>query len=176
LGKAPSGGPGGSFDADWYANGGVLTDLERLRPEHVAWIERRPAAALVGDTLLLHADTGRYLDHGDSLDALNRNVAAVLAGNDPIALDSLLGDVSDRGAFGHPDVVDRTLATLGGVRIVHGHTPISYATGIPDEEVTAPLVYGGGRVWNVDHGLYRGGRGFVTELPGSRHGSDRLRG
>ncbi len=176
FGGVGSGGPGGTFAADWYANGGILSDLERLEPEHVAWIERRPAAALVGDTLLLHADSDRYLDYGSSPDAVNRNVRAVLSGEEAGALDALLGAFSDRGAFARPDAVDRVLGALGGARIVHGHTPISYATGTPDEEVTAPLVYGAGRVWNVDHGLYRGGRGFVTELPASRHESGRLPG
>jgi hypothetical protein len=76
----------------------------------------------------------------------------------------LLDDASDRYAFADPAVVDRVLATLGGSRIVHGHTPISLVLDTPPVEVTAPFVYAGGRCVNVDHGLFIGGPGFVTEL------------
>ena len=63
-----------------------------------------------------------------------------------------------------PAAVDALLAAFGGSRIVHGHTPIASVLGVDPRSVTAPLVYGNGRVTNVDHCLFAGGPGFVTEL------------
>ena len=56
------------------------------------------------------------------------------------------------------------LERFGGGRIVHGHTPIASVLGVDPHEVTGPLVYGGGRVVNVDHCLFAGGPGFVVRL------------
>ena len=68
--------------------------------------------------------------------------------------------------------VSSLLERFGGTRIVHGHTPIASVRGVDPGQVTVPLVYSGGRVWNVDHCLFAGGPGFVTRLDdGSRPGA-----
>ena len=87
-----------------------------------------------------------------------------MAGDDVVALDGLLETLADRSAFVEPDRLDRLLGALGYERVVHGHTPIWYATGIAPTDATAPLVYAGGRAMNVDHCLFAGGPGFITEL------------
>ena len=127
--------PGTTFRDVWQMNGGVEADLSGLTPEHVEWVLARPAVAREGEWLLVHADTTAYLRYGDSVDAVNETIAALLGG-------------------------------LGGTRIVHGHTPIASVLEVDPREVTAPLVYSDGRVWNVDHCLFAGGPGFVTRLDG----------
>jgi hypothetical protein len=56
------------------------------------------------------------------------------------------------------------LATFGGRQFIHGHTPVSKMTGQQPETVTKAFVYADGLCIDVDHGLYTGGPGFVTEL------------
>ena len=153
-----------TFRAWASLNGAVQTDLERLRSEHVSWIERLPALAREGDWLLVHSDTDGYLDYGSTIDDVCRSVSAILAGTDPRLLGGLLEDLTDRGAFVDPERLRRLLDTLGCERVVHGHTPIWYAAGTDPARVVAPLEYAGGRALNVDHCLYAGGPGFVTEL------------
>jgi hypothetical protein len=153
-----------TFRMVWELNGGVPHDLERLRPEHLAWIERLPALAREGRWLLLHSDTDRYADYGSSVDETCAAVSAVLAGGDADALAGLLADLADRDAFSDPGRLRRVLDTFGGERVVHGHTPIWYALGISPEQVRAAHAYADGAALDVDHCLFAGGRGFVTEL------------
>jgi hypothetical protein len=153
------------FRMNWRLYGGQESDLERFRPEHAAWIEQLPAVACDGDWLLLHADTDSYLEFGRSVEEVNRSISAVLAAGDWDAADDLLEALADRNVLGDPGAVDRLLAILGGRRIVHGHTPIAFVTGAEPERVVEPLAYCGGRVLNVDHCLFAGGPGFITELP-----------
>ena len=156
--------PGVTFGMVWEANGGVASDLARLRPEHLAWIERLPAVAQEGDRLLVHSDTDGYLRYGGDVASMCAGVSRTVAGDDVVALDGLLETLADRSAFVEPDRLDRLLGALGCERVVHGHTPIWYATGIAPTDATAPLVYAGGRAMNVDHCLFAGGPGFITEL------------
>ena len=156
--------PGGMFRRLWELNGGVERDLERLTPDHVEWMTLLPVLALEGETLLIHADAGAYLRYGDSIDAVNACVRATLSGDDVDAFYRLLDDSTERHAFADLDIVEKMLATFGGRRIVHGHTPISLLLDRPAREVTEPLVYANGRCVNIDHGLFLGGGGFVTEL------------
>jgi len=156
--------PGVTFRMVWEANGGMATDLTGLRPDHVAWIERLPAAAREGDWLLVHSDTDLYLDYGRSIESICRSISAILAGADSLALGELLDALADRGAFVDPERLERLLGVLGCDRVVHGHTPIWYAAGKDPSEVTAPFAYAGGRALNVDHCLFAGGPGFIAEL------------
>jgi hypothetical protein len=156
--------PGTTFGDLWRANGGLERDLAGLTAEHVEWIERRPAVALEGDWLLLHADTDAYLHCGASIAEVNARVTAVLRSGDPAWLEGLLEVLSDRLRLHDAAVTDRLLTTLGGSRIVHGHTPIASVLGVDPRAVTAPLGYGEARVLNVDHCLFGGGPGFVTRL------------
>jgi Calcineurin-like phosphoesterase len=165
FGAADPHGVGESFRSMWRANGGQSSDLARFRPEHARWIERLPAVARDGAWLLVHSDTGRYLDFGASVEEICDSVAGVLAAGDPDEVDGLLDVLTDRNALQDPATVDRVLSTLGGTRIVHGHTPIAFVTGVDPTEVVKSLEYADGRVLNVDHCLFAGGMGFVTELP-----------
>ena len=149
----------------WRVNGGQKSDLERFRPQHAAWIEQLPAVARDSDWLLLHSDTDLYLRFGRSVEEICGSISAVLRAGDADAVEDLFGSLADRNVLDDPNAVDRLLKTLGGTRIVHGHTPIAFVTGTEPELVVEPLVYGGGCVLNVDHCLFAGGPGFITELP-----------
>ena len=48
--------------------------------------------------------------------------------------------------------------------MIHGHTPIPYATDSSPEEVTSPWVYANEMCINVDGGIYLGSPGFIYEL------------
>ncbi|WP_433304339.1 metallophosphoesterase [Actinoplanes sp. CA-030573] len=172
FGDAPglSTGPDGTFVGDWQANGGVQADLQRLTPEMAAWLSDLPALAVVGDSLLMHADALLYLEYGRDLRTVNSSLRAVLHGADPAAWDLLLERFAARNAFQGEDGGGRARAMLDAfgagraARIVHGHTPIALQTGEPPTEVDAAHVYAGGLCANVDCGLYLGGRGFVHSL------------
>jgi hypothetical protein len=164
FGDAPAGGAGRTFRSQWEWNGGREHDLDRLTAEHVAWIASLPPLAVEGDTLLVHADSELYLRLGTTASEVAESVGAIVAGDDPDAVDGLLGDLADRFAFADLAAAERMLAAFGGRRIVHGHTPLALVLDRPGPEVTEPLVYHDGRCVNVDHGLFLGGRGFVTEL------------
>jgi hypothetical protein len=112
----------------------------------------------------VHCDSELYLRYGETVESVDTAFARVVSGDDPVALGRLLADSADRFAFADPAAVDRMLAAYGGRRIVHGHTPLALVLDRAGPEVTGPLVYHGGRCVNVDHGLFLGGRGFVTEL------------
>lgn len=158
------GGGEATFGDVWLANGGQLTDLRRLDDEHRGWIARRPAVALEGEWLLLHADTDRYLELGSSVEGIRGAATATLRQSDARRLAQLFDVLCDRGRLAAPRVVDEVLAALGGERIVHGHTPIPFVLDRDPGTVTEPLSYAGGRVLNVDHCLFAGGPGFVVEL------------
>lgn len=164
VGNEDTGFPGATFADVWLANGGVVRDLEALTPDVVAWISERPAVAREADWLLLHADTDAYLDYGDSVDTVNAAVSSVLRSGEPEALDELLETLCDRFRLDEPNVVDELLGTLGGSRIVHGHTPIASVLGVDPRAVSSPLASADGRVLNLDHCLFGGGPGFVTRI------------
>jgi hypothetical protein len=158
------GGGDATFGDVWLANGGQLADLRRLDDEHRAWIARRPAVALEGEWLLLHADTDRYLELGSSVEGVCAAASAAVRAHDARRLEQLFDVLCDRGRLAAPRVVDRVLGALGGERIVHGHTPIPFVLDCDPVVVTEPLSYAGGRVLDVDHCLFAGGPGFVVEL------------
>ena len=156
--------PGQSYHDLWKLNGGVDADLAGLTPEHVRWIAALPPVAREEDVLLVHADTPAYLALGGTPDDVARVASAALSYGSVDDVDDLLSVVADRMRLDDPAAVDGLLAACGGSRIVHGHTPIASVLGVDPRSVTAPLVYGNGRVTNVDHCLFAGGPGFVTEL------------
>jgi Calcineurin-like phosphoesterase len=156
--------PGMSFRDVWRANGGLESDLRGLTQEHVDWITSRPALAREGDVLLLHADTDAYLRYGATVEDVNETVSAVLRDGSADEVDELLEALSDRMRLLEPERVDALLDRFGGDRIVHGHTPIASVRGVDPRAVIGPLVYGNGRVLNVDHCLFAGGPGFVVRL------------
>jgi len=161
---------GGTFLECWQINGGEAADLAGLTDRYVAWISALPAMALVADRLLIHADSPLYARLGGSVAAVNVAVADTLAGSDPAAYDALLAAFAGRNLFSKGDGVGVAqaaayLAQFGGRQIIHGHTPISDATGQEPTAVTAPRVYAAGLCVNVDGGLYQGSPGFLYRLP-----------
>ncbi len=160
---------GASFGEAWLRNGGAVSDLARLTADHELWLCQLPAMAIAGDALLVHSDTTAYLRYGSTTEAVNLAMSEVLRSNDPEGWGLLFDDLAARRVFERrPKEANRFLKTFGGQVIVHGHTPICFATGAPPESVTEPLVYARGRCVNVDHGLFAGGPGFVYRLPGNR--------
>lgn len=159
---------GGRHVLDWIQFGGTLGDLERLKPEHAAWLERRPALALEGDTLLVHADATFYFQYGSTIERVNEAMGGVVRSPNPEEWTPLIRTFADRHAFrekrDRAKVARRFAATYGAARIVHGHTPIFVVTRSKPSEVTGPLVYAEGVVTNVDHAIFAGGPGFVVRL------------
>ncbi len=154
------------FTEVWLLNGGIMSDLARLTPEHIEWITNLPAMLKVNDRIFVHADAMLYIFYGHSPKAVNEAIGCILKGRDITAWDSLLERFSEHGAFyDYPDELDHFLRVYGGKQVIHGHTPIMNLTDQFSEEVTKALVYNNGRCVNVDHGLYRGGPGFIYELP-----------
>jgi hypothetical protein len=156
--------PSHEFVAQWRRNGGRVADLERLRADHRAWLASHPAMRRVGDVLLVHADTVMYGAFGDTLEAVNAAVAAIVAYGDEEAWDVLCACLTAREAFLGPQGAARARAFLrqfGGTRIVHGHTPIPLLLGCAPERVRGPYVYADGLCINVDGGMMLGAPGFV---------------
>ena len=155
----------------WILNGGQISDLERLRADHVAWLSSLPALARVRNILLAHADSSFYLRYGNSIGTINAAIKRVLRQTKyEQKWDELFSEFCRRNEFGdrHGDGVHQAqafLATFNAKQLIHGHTPISKVTGVEDEHVTQALTYAKGLCVNVDGGIYRGGPGFVYEVP-----------
>ena len=159
-------GPGKTFLTDWQRNGGIANDLARLNARHIEWLSALPAMALEDDRLFIHADARLYSEYGDSVAAVNDNFYTLLHSDDDPAWDKLLEQFSEHKAFYQqvPRVLE-LLERFGGQQVIHGHTPIMTVHWQAAEKITAPLVYADGLCVNVDGGLYKGGPGFVYELP-----------
>jgi hypothetical protein len=156
------------FRERWMGNGGKEADSARLTPEHLAWIAALPAMVLIGEHLLMHADTLGYRNYGASVDQVNAAVGAVLA--DPVnveEIDELTHMMTKRFAFASDDgeAASGFLAGFGGRQVVHGHSPVPLLLGKDPQEVTGPLVYAGGYAANFDTGTFLGGPCFVAPLP-----------
>ena len=74
--------PSHDFVVQWRRNGGRVADMERLHARHRAWLASHPAMRRVGDVLLVHADSVMYGAFGDTLEAVNAAVAAIVASAD----------------------------------------------------------------------------------------------
>jgi calcineurin-like phosphoesterase family protein len=165
---------GGTFRSDWLRNGGQLSDLERITPEHIEWLESLPAMALVDGRLLVHADALLYTRYGTSVDEANASFRHILQGRDPQEWDRLLESFNQHHAFfdreSGPDdpassfLVDQFLKQFGGTMLVHGHTIIGTLVNKPHKEITGPLIYANGLCVDVDGGIFEGGPGFLYQL------------
>jgi len=167
MGDLLSPGWGDTFRSNWVANGGVDSDLSRLEDRHTEWMLSLPSLALVGDTLLMHANSLFYLKYGSTISRVNQAITALLRRKDPIEWDRFIGECGRDFGPDKPDSaekVTRLLRTFGANRLVHGHTSISDITGADPSEVTRPLVYEGGKCVDVDAGMYLGSPGFVYKL------------
>ena len=156
------------FRERWVGNGGRESDSARLTLEHLAWIAGLPAMVLLGEHLMMHADTLGYRNYGGSVEEVNAAVAAVLA--DPVdveEIDELTHMMTKRFAFASDDgeAASGFLAEYGGRQVVHGHSPVPLLLGRDPQDVTGPLVYAGGYAANFDTGTFLGGPCFVAPLP-----------
>lgn len=156
------------FRERWVGNGGRESDSARLTLEHLAWIAALPAMVLLGEHLMMHADTLGYRNYGGSVEEVNAAVAAVLA--EPVdveEIDELTHMMTKRFAFASDDgeAASGFLGEYGGRQVVHGHSPVPLLLGRDPQDVTGPLVYAGGYAANFDTGTFLGGPCFVAPLP-----------
>ncbi|WP_409184740.1 metallophosphoesterase [Amycolatopsis sp. VS8301801F10] len=157
-----------SFARSWEINGGLLSDQDRLTPEHIEWLTARPLVAVDEDHLLLHSDTLEYLDWGEDLDSINATAHDILSGSNIEAWWDVWRRMTTRYAFRGPDGeenAERMLKALGGSRIVHGHSVIADQLGIHPTQIEGPYLYAGGKALGIDGGLFVGGPCLVVKLP-----------
>ncbi|MDF8264613.1 metallophosphoesterase [Luteipulveratus flavus] len=159
-----------SFGLSWLRNGGRRSDQERLTDAHLEWLTTRPAMVHAADHLLMHSDTTHYLEWGGSVEEINATVTGRLTAAEPDLEEwfDLWRNLTSRGSFRHDDGPQQAAAlldTLGGERIVHGHTIIAEWLGVPAQQVTGPVLYAGDRVLGIDAGLFAGGPCLVVPLP-----------
>ncbi|SNT49630.1 Calcineurin-like phosphoesterase [Asanoa hainanensis] len=160
------------FRGGWARFGGREADLRRLTPDHISWIARLPAVALVDGHLLVHSDTLGYLEFGSTIAQINAAVGTALRSTDVASWLTFCGRLSGRNAFRDADptpAVSRLLSTLGGDVIVHGHSTLTKHFGV--QEVKEGLWYADKRVLAIDGGVYEGGRLLLTRLISPVRGS-----
>lgn len=161
-------GPRGDFFHLWQNAGGRLDDMVDLRPDHIGWLSKLPAMALVDDHLILHSDAVGYARYGSSLDEVNASIRSVLNGQDVTAWLALVADLNERDGFlgeAGPAQAQRLLRLFGGQYIVHGHTPIALMT---NARLNGAFVYANGLCINVDGGFSSHHPGFIHRLDAVR--------
>jgi hypothetical protein len=159
--------PDTRFAEVWLLNGGHESDQAGLTEDDVAWLRTLPAAARVGDRLLMHSDTTDYLAWGSSVDEVNATVADLLGGDDAQQHFDVFAALTTRFDFNGTDgarVARGVLDTLGGEQIVHGHSIIGSLVDLPSPQVEGPLTYADGLALAIDGGRYDGGPLLLVEL------------
>jgi hypothetical protein len=154
----------GGYYGAWLNYGGRERDMRGLTDGHLAWLHALPAIALVDGHLLQHCDSTRYLEFGDSVEAVNKAAAGFLAGDDPGEWLTFCARLSGRGELHVPAVADGLLTAFGGSMIVHGHSTLISFFGLTHEEARTPHRYAGGRVLAIDGGVFEGGQVLITRL------------
>jgi hypothetical protein len=166
-----------TFQAAWLLNGGQKADMDRLQDVHLQWMSRLDAIEHEDDHLLMHSDTTAYLDYGDSIEAVNDTVHAILNRNDADECWDLFRKFTKRFAFrdeSGPQAARELLSAYGGQRLVHGHSPIPYLLGEVGTEdgeedsrpvVEGPHVYADGLAIAMDGGVTMAGKLLVQQLP-----------
>ncbi|MFJ1706691.1 metallophosphoesterase [Kitasatospora sp. NPDC088346] len=162
-----------SFLAAWRLNGGQQHDLERLEQHHISWLSRLPAIAIEDGHLLLHSDTTAYLEYGQSIAEVNDAVHVVLADEGIDEWWDCFRKFTKRFAFrgqSGPLAVHELLDAYGGYRVVHGHSPIPYLTGVDQADdapphVPGPYIYADELAIAMDGGVTMEGRLLVARLP-----------
>ena len=160
--------PHAVFRERWFGNGGQTSDSARITDKHLDWIAALPSMVLVGDHLMVHADTIGYQDYGDTVAEVNAAVAArLVTRNDLEGIDQLTHMMTKRFAFASDDgqSAREFLRRFGGRQVVHGHSPVPLLLGIEPAAVTGPLVYADGYAANLDTGVFLGGPCLVCALP-----------
>ncbi|KOU52516.1 metallophosphoesterase [Streptomyces sp. WM6378] len=166
-----------TFQAAWLLNGGQKADMDRLQDVHLQWMSRLDAIEQEDDHLLMHSDTTAYLDYGDSIEAVNDTVHAILNRGDADECWDLFRKFTKRFAFrdeSGPQAARELLSAYGGQRVVHGHSPIPYLLGEVGTEdgeedsrpvVDGPHVYADGLAIAMDGGVTMAGKLLVQQLP-----------
>ena len=152
----------GRATESWLYNGGKFEDLRRLLefPDGIAWLEKLPAMAMIGHTLVQHSDSPVYLEYGNSVDSVNQAIRRRIESHDVDALFQVFADLCRRRQFYTVPDLRAYLKAFGAARLIHGHTPHQQAQA---------LSLFGGTIVNVDGALSRGfgvdrRRGFVHWL------------
>nr|WP_323372042.1 metallophosphoesterase [Streptomyces katsurahamanus] len=166
-----------TFQAAWLLNGGQKSDMDRLQDVHLQWMARLDAVVEEDRHLLLHSDTTAYLEYGSTIEDVNETVHEILTRNDADECWDLFRKLTKRFAFrdsAGPQAVRELLATYGGSRIVHGHSPIPYLLGEVGTEdgedgdrpvVEGPHIYADGLAIAMDGGVTMAGKLLVVQLP-----------
>ncbi|AWK10076.1 serine/threonine protein phosphatase [Streptomyces spongiicola] len=168
-----------TFQAAWLLNGGQKNDMDRLQDVHLQWMSRLDAVVEEDGHLLMHSDTTAYLDYGTTIEDVNDTVHEIINRNDADECWDLFRKFTKRFAFrddNGPQAVRELLATYGGGRVVHGHSPIPYLLGEVGAEdadgeenseplVEGPHVYADGLAVAMDGGVTMAGRLLVAQLP-----------
>ncbi|MFI6682912.1 metallophosphoesterase [Streptomyces sp. NPDC050485] len=166
-----------TFQAAWLLNGGQKADMDRLQDVHLQWMSRLDAIEQEDDHLLMHSDTTAYLEYGDSIEAVNDTVHAILNRGDADECWDLFRKFTKRFAFRDdtgPQAARELLSAYGGQRVVHGHSPIPYLLGEVGTEdgeedsrpvVEGPHVYADGLAIAMDGGVTMAGKLLVQQLP-----------
>ncbi|WP_261366740.1 metallophosphoesterase [Streptomyces sp. Je 1-79] len=166
-----------TFQAAWLLNGGQKNDMDRLQDVHLQWMSRLDAVVEEDGHLLMHSDTTAYLDYGSTIEDVNETVHEIINRNDADEVWDLFRKFTKRFAFrddAGPQAVQELLATYGGGRVVHGHSPIPYLLGQvgtedgeggSDPVVDGPHVYADGLAIAMDGGVTMAGKLLVVQLP-----------
>ncbi|WP_276323247.1 metallophosphoesterase [Streptomyces sp. ICN441] len=168
-----------TFQAAWLLNGGQKSDMDRLQDVHLQWMSRLDAVVEEDGHLLMHSDTTAYLDYGTTIEDVNDKVHEIINRNDADECWDLFRKFTKRFAFrddNGPQAVRELLATYGGGRVVHGHSPIPYLLGEVGAEdvdgdgnseplVEGPHVYADGLAVAMDGGVTMAGKLLVAQLP-----------
>lgn len=162
---------GSAFKRSWRRNGGVEEELERLSQAHVDWMSSLPAMALLGNRLIMHADSMLYATYGNTIDEVNQSFREMLQSESQRIWLRLINEFAERFVFSHGGLEGREkvaelLELYGGNGLIHGHTPIAYVIDSPPHQIRGPLIYADKKVVNVDGGMCHGGPGFIYQYQG----------
>lgn len=159
--------PDSRFADAWAINGGLRSDQEALTDDHVSWLRSLPVLGRARDFLVMHSDTGGYLEWGSSVDDVNQTVGSQLAEDDPDVHWEVFATLTSRYDFARASgagLAGDMLRTLGGECVVHGHSIIGSLIDVPSPKVQGPIRYADGLVIAIDGGRYDGGPLLVVQL------------
>lgn len=156
-----------TFDDLWHLCEGQASDQARLTDEHVEWLRGLPMLALDQGQLLAHADSLGYLEWGDTIEDINEAGRASMQSSEIVDWWTLWRRLTERYAYLGPEGITaaRTmLDTLGGERIVHGHSIAADLARVPYADITEAFSYADGLALGIDGGIYMGGPCLLTRL------------